>query len=98
MNYHIIWTDDSFRQIRKEYIYFSGSKNDLVKKIGYEYLQELKSKPEMGGKNLLIMCTDRSAIIYNRLEGTVGTVVVETAFGESERALLEGLLGEDDEL
>ena len=95
MNYHVIWTDASFKQTRAELIEFSGSQVELARKLGDKYLQDLRNLPGLSGKNLLILYSDHSAVVYSKPGHTEGTVVVEKEPGESERALLRGLLGRE---
>jgi len=51
---------------------YPGRREELIKKLGNDYLQEIKARPEMTEKDMRIMFSDKAAVIYSKNGGTRG--------------------------
>ena len=92
MKYHVTWTDKNYHKTREEEIDYPGIRDELVKKLGENLLSEMANNPEMSDKNLKMVLSYKTAVIYSKPGQVEGTVVVEKTPDEISAAILDWLL------
>ena len=92
MKLYVTWTDHNYRKIRENTVDYPGTRDKLAKQLGEELLSEMKSRPDMTGKNLLMMLSSKAAIIYCKPGRVEGTVSIKQTAGETNATILNWLL------